>query len=73
MGRSYQGRTACCLVVAWRSRDLGPTLDGPDVVGILQEQLLLFQPGDELGPAMLDRTFPVLERAVKESDLRTGM
>jgi superfamily II helicase len=29
-------------------------LDGPDVVGVLEEQLLLFQPSDELGPARLD-------------------
>jgi len=34
--------------------DLGPSLDGPDVVGVLQELLLLLQPGDELGPAHLD-------------------
>jgi hypothetical protein len=34
--------------------DLDPPLDGPDVVGIFQEELLLFQLRDELGPALLD-------------------
>lgn len=34
--------------------DLGPSLDGPDVVGIFEEELLLLQLGDELGPARLD-------------------
>jgi hypothetical protein len=39
---------------------LGPSLDGPDVVGILQEQLLLLQLRDELGPARLDGIVAVL-------------
>jgi PAS domain S-box-containing protein len=34
--------------------DLGPSLDGPDVVGVLQELLLLLQLSYELGPAQLD-------------------
>jgi len=34
--------------------DLGPSLDGPDVIGVFQEQLLLLQPADELGSAQLD-------------------
>ena len=34
--------------------DLGPALDGPDVVRVLQEELLLLQPGDELASARLD-------------------
>jgi hypothetical protein len=38
--------------------DLGPSLDGPNVVGILQEQLLLLQLGDELGSASLDGIVP---------------
>ena len=33
----------------------GPALDGPDVVGVFQEQLLLLQLGDEVGSALLDR------------------
>jgi hypothetical protein len=40
--------------------DLGPSLDGPDVVGILQEQLLLLQLRDELGPTSMDRIVPGL-------------
>jgi hypothetical protein len=39
---------------------LGPSLDGPNVVGVLQEQLLLLQLRDELGPALLDRIVPGL-------------
>jgi hypothetical protein len=39
---------------------LCPSLDGPDVVGILQEQLLLLQFRDELGPALLDGVVPGL-------------
>jgi hypothetical protein len=53
--------------------DLGPSLDGPDVVGILQEELLLLQLRDELGPARLDRVVAGLGQRVNESDLRTGM
>jgi hypothetical protein len=34
--------------------DLDPSLDGPDVVGVFQEQLLLLQLRDELGPTRLD-------------------
>jgi hypothetical protein len=34
--------------------DLRPPLGGPDVVGVLQEQLLLLQLGDEIGPPDLD-------------------
>jgi hypothetical protein len=35
--------------------DLGPALYGPGVVRVRQEQFLLLQPSDELGPARLDR------------------
>jgi hypothetical protein len=37
-----------------------PSLDGPDVGGVLQEQLLLLQLRDELGPARLDGIVPGL-------------
>jgi hypothetical protein len=40
--------------------DLDPPLDGPDVVGIFQEELLLFQLRDELDPTDLDRIVPGL-------------
>jgi hypothetical protein len=30
------------------------SLNGSDVVGIVQEQLLFFELGDELGPPLLD-------------------
>jgi hypothetical protein len=40
--------------------DLGPSLDGPDVVGVLQEQLLLLELRNELGSTSLDRIVPGL-------------
>jgi hypothetical protein len=40
--------------------DLGPSLDGPNVVGIFQEQLLLLQPGDELSSTSLHGIVPDL-------------
>jgi hypothetical protein len=43
--------------------DLGPALDGPDVVGIFQEQLLLLQLGNELGSASLDGIVAGLRQA----------
>ena len=45
--------------------DLGPSLDGPDVIGIFEEQLLLLKPGDELGPAHLDGVDPGLGKGDK--------
>ncbi|WP_426526770.1 hypothetical protein [Bradyrhizobium sp. McL0615] len=53
--------------------NLGPSLNGPHVVGIIQDQLLLFELGDEFGPALLDGIMGKLEEAVNESDLRTGI
>ena len=42
------------------------------MAGVLQEELLLLQLGDELSPAKLDRVV-ALGSAVKESDLKTGI
>ena len=40
--------------------DLDPPLDGPDVVGVLQEQLLLLQLRNKLGSTRLDGIVPGL-------------
>jgi hypothetical protein len=40
-----------------------PSLDGPGVGGVLQEQLLLLQLRDELGPARLDGIIPRLGKS----------
>jgi len=62
----HQGRTALLLGGGLPLPvHLGPSLDGPDVVGVLQEQLLLLQFRDELGPAHLDGIIPGLGKSGK--------
>jgi hypothetical protein len=50
-----------------------PSLDGPDVVGVFQEELLLFEPGNELARRIWTGSFADFGRVVNERDLRTGM
>jgi hypothetical protein len=45
-------------------------MDGPEVVVVLQEQLLLFQSGDELGPARLDGVVGALRQGGEREGLQ---